>query len=54
MSYSDLPIIKETIVSCYKCGRWVILDASIKSYTGKRVPLEAQSKVPHECLGALA
>lgn len=55
MSFVKVPIIQNEIVICYKCGRFVILNAATLSPSGKRIPLDnLTDKVGHRCFGACA
>lgn len=55
MSIAKLPIIKITIVPCYWCGRFIILDETHRSPSGKRIPLDNHTnKTPHKCLRGVA
>ncbi len=45
-----MPIIKHEIVVCYRCGRFIMLNANVRTKTGKRIPLDnLTERKPHVC-----
>lgn len=56
MSVANHPIIPVELVTCYRCGKFVILIANIRTASGKRIPHDdIADKIPHKCLlGAMA
>jgi hypothetical protein len=56
MSLAKLPIIKQTISVCNRCGKFIVFDEATRSQrTGRKIPLDDYAaKTPHKCLEVAA